>query len=198
MPLFKETVQFAKPLKSIRVVPPGPPPEPSVPENVVKQREAAARQQGVQEAQQQMNQQILEQRKEVEQLQQQVLGTLEKRHQAIINEINHRLPALVITLVRRILPGIESTPESVQTTIEEALGELSNPDKDLTVHLSEGDYALLGSYQENFASNYPGISFEKDTSLTTGDVVLRSRFGTVDARVETKLKKIEDSFKSDS
>ena len=51
----------------------------------------------------------------------------------------------------------------------------------------DGDDALL--------EGYPNVKFFEDTSLKSGDCQIKSRFGLLDGRVSTKLRKIEEELK---
>lgn len=51
----------------------------------------------------------------------------------------------------------------------------------------DGDDALL--------EGYPNVKFFEDASLQSGDCQIKSRFGLLDGRVSTKLRKIEEELK---
>ena len=51
----------------------------------------------------------------------------------------------------------------------------------------DGDDALL--------EGYPNVKFFEDSSLSSGDCQIKSRFGLLDGRISTKLRKIEQELK---
>ena len=51
----------------------------------------------------------------------------------------------------------------------------------------DGDDALL--------EGYPNVKFFEDSTLQSGDCQIKSRFGLLDGRVSTKLRKIEEELK---
>jgi len=53
----------------------------------------------------------------------------------------------------------------------------------------DGDDALL--------AGYPNVKFFEDSSLVSGDCQIKSRFGLLDGRIATKLRKIEEELKGD-
>ena len=53
----------------------------------------------------------------------------------------------------------------------------------------DGDDALL--------EGYPNVSFHEDPTLSRGDCQIKSRFGLLDGRVATKLRKFETEFKGE-
>ena len=53
----------------------------------------------------------------------------------------------------------------------------------------DGDDSLL--------PDYPNVRFHEDTSLEKGDCQIKSRFGLLDGRIATKLRRIESSMTQD-
>jgi len=53
----------------------------------------------------------------------------------------------------------------------------------------DGDDALL--------AGFPNVKFFEDASLASGDCQIKSRFGLLDGRISTKLRKIEEELKGD-
>jgi flagellar biosynthesis/type III secretory pathway protein FliH len=53
----------------------------------------------------------------------------------------------------------------------------------------DGDDALL--------AGFPNVKFFDDASLVSGDCQIKSRFGLLDGRIATKLRKIEEELKGD-
>lgn len=194
MPSYKETLAFAKPLKGLRIVPPGPPPPPMIPEPEVLRREAQAAQLAQQKATAAMQQRLDAQKQESEQTCKRLLAQFQQQHQQMVAEVAARLPALVLALTRRILVNIETSEPMIRAIVEDALGEMTDLSGKLEVRLSAKDYALFESFQADFASAYPALTFEKDASLKAGDCVLKSRFGIVDARLETKMQRLEEEL----
>jgi len=44
---------------------------------------------------------------------------------------------------------------------------------------------------------YPNVSFHEDPTLSRGDCQIKSRFGLLDGRVATKLRKFETELKGE-
>ena len=51
----------------------------------------------------------------------------------------------------------------------------------------DGDDALL--------DGFPFVKFFEDSSLESGDCQVKSRFGLLDGRISTKLRKVEEELK---
>lgn len=53
----------------------------------------------------------------------------------------------------------------------------------------DGDDALL--------DGYPNVKFFEDSSLISGDCQVKSRFGLLDGRIATKLRRVEEEIQGD-
>lgn len=187
-PAIKASIRLPKPLKGVRVSYHGP--EPLRGPNV-SDREQAAYRQGQDDAQTFCQQQILEAREEMRRLQDEVLSGISTRFEDLCEQFNDQVPELVLAIVRKVLSGVEPGRETVIRSIEETLTELAPQSDTFQVHLHPKDAALLREGCSEFTSDYPGMELMDDPSLVPGDVVVRSRFGIIDGRVETKLRRIE-------
>ncbi len=165
----------------------GPPP---LPLSEVAKREAAAFQRGKQEAAAVFDRQIVEMRQELLHLQQTVFQRLDDEFRQMQATVGERLPDLILALVRRILAGLELDPGAVKALVDEVLSEMSQGGE-IEVVLCPKDMELLGSAKEDFMNDYAGLKFTADAGLGSGDCMVRSRFGLVDARIETKLRKLD-------
>lgn len=50
---------------------------------------------------------------------------------------------------------------------------------------------------ESLLAGYPNVQFFEDPSLVSGDCQIKSRFGLLDGRISTKLRKVEEELKGD-
>jgi flagellar assembly protein FliH len=116
---------------------------------------------------------------------------LEGQHEALIAQVSHALPELTMEAIRRVLAIVQIDPETVTSIVEELLAQTSPVAGALEVALSGRDLKLFEGNQERFSQKYPGIHFAVDPELKPGDCIVRSRFGVLDGRVETKLQHIE-------
>ena len=72
--------------------------------------------------------------------------------------------------------------------IEELLTEISEGRQTIEVSLSAHDLKLIEGNDARFREKYPEIEFRADADLRPGDCIARSRHGTIDGRLATKLK----------
>jgi len=177
------------------------PPEPEqVPEATVplSEHEAAceaAYTKGFQEANDHLAKQILEQRAELAQLQDAVFVSLSKQHASLAAQVSETLPDLVIEIVQRVLAGMKPDRPAVERLLAETLAEIAPGSTDVEVFLSAPDLELVDRLMADYEHKYPGIKLTADPELVPGDCRAKSRFGTIDARVLTKLQNVARSLK---
>ena len=200
MSLAARSIDFSAVPIAIAIVD-GMPPEPEqVPEVTVPLGEhqsacEAAYAKGFQEANDLLAQQILDQRAELAQLQDAVFVSLSKQHASLAAQVSETLPDLVIEIVQRVLGGMQPDRPAVERLLAETLAEIAPGSTDVEVFLSATDLELVGRLMADYEHKYPGIKLTADPELLPGDCRAKSRFGTIDARVLTKLQNVARSLK---
>ncbi len=155
----------------------------------------AAYQQGFDDARIWLEKQFAEQRGEVIQMQEQTLRGITEGYARFINELGGVLPDLAQEIVRRLLAGLEPDRERIERIVNETLSEIAPGTRDIEVVLSPADFELMNNYHAQLQEKFPGLHFAADSSLRPGDCRMRSGFGLVDARLETKLQNLVRSLK---
>lgn len=155
----------------------------------------AAYRKGFQEANEALTQQILEQRREVAQLQDAVFKSLAEQSTHLAQQVSQILPELVMDIARRVMVGMEPDSVAVKRIVEETLSEIAPGSVDVEVMLSPTDLALISGVDKEFDQKYPGIRLSSDPELIPGDCRAKSRFGMIDARIFTKLQNVARSLK---
>jgi flagellar assembly protein FliH len=150
----------------------------------------AAYQRGFEDASRMLEKQLLEQRGEVLHLQQETFRSLARQHDSLVSQFRAALPELAMEVARRALAGAEIDRGAIARIVGEALGEIPAGSDVVEVALSPGDLASIEGNDSEFRERHPELRFRVDASLRAGDCVVRSRFGVLDARMETKLKNI--------
>ncbi len=148
---------------------------------------AAAYQRGIDDARAGADQQMVEFRADVEQLQEGVLKKLSGYEPLLFAQVRDSLPGLAVEIARRLLAGFEPSPEVVSRLCEEALGELFPERENLELVVSPRDAEFIEKLNPAWTSRYPGLRIRPDASLQPGDCQVRSRFGLIDARQQVKL-----------
>ncbi len=131
---------------------------------------------------------------ENERLRDGVLNVIRADYEKLVKDVSGRLPDLVIAVAKRVLSSVTLEREQVEAIVTEALKESGTEGEELEVYLSEGDYKLLMGGEEGVEGRYPDIKFVSDVKLKSGDCLVKSRFGLIDARVDTKLKQIRQDL----
>jgi flagellar biosynthesis/type III secretory pathway protein FliH len=178
-------------------IPPEPEPEPEVRVSLEEHEAAcdAAYRRGFQEANELLTKQILDQRAEIAQLQDSLFQSLSKQADSLANQVSEVLPDLVIEISRRVLAGMTPDRAVIERILSETLAEIAPGSTDVEVFLNAADLALVEGIANDYAHKYPGIKLTADPDLFLGDCRAKSRFGTIDARVFTKLQNVARSLK---
>lgn len=192
MSYFK-TISLPDLLKGLRATYFGPPP---VKGDEVPRLEEAAYKRGHNDAGTRYNSQILEQRREAKHLQECLFEKFEAEFESIIKEINKRLPGIVMVSVRRVCAGIEPDRVLVENIIGEVMDEGTPDSENLEIFLSTEDFKLVDGKLNFSPERFPKLSIVEDPDLHVGDCMMRSRFGIVDGRMNTKLRRIESELEA--
>lgn len=150
---------------------------------------------GFQEATDALNNQIAEQRAEVAQLQDAVFKNLAAQSETLAHQVSNILPDLVLEITHRVLAGFKPDAETVRKIISETLAEVAPGSTEVEIKLHPQDLALVQGIDAELNQKYPGIQLTSDPELVPGDCLAKSRFGTIDARILTKLQNVARSLK---
>lgn len=187
MLLYKKVV-LSEPIKCVRFVQHELAPVP------LKEHEdaiEAAYQRGIAETTQQFNTQIEAINQDIARLQKSILEPIQTKFNETLSEINTRLPYLIIELVKRLCGGVELQETHVQTIIRESLLEISPHAEKIEVTLCPEDFELANKHSNDLKNEYPGVLFFEDASLFRGDCKVESKFGKINATIQTKLERLQ-------
>lgn len=149
---------------------------------------------GKREAKEIYDTQIIQARSDMKYLEESLFPKINDEYEEVIKEINEKVPHILIHLFKRIFGNIKLDEDAILEITKEALGEISNSDTQVEVCLSEKDWDLIQKYSADFDKEYTNIRFKIDHGLSRGDCVIQSPLGFIDARVDTKLKKIYEEL----
>ncbi len=145
---------------------------------------------GYEEATQGLNLQILEQRTQIANLQENTLKAICSQFEMLVEEVRLAVPALALDVARRTLAGISLDADQVKAIASEALAELASGTPGIKLRLCPHDLRMVQDLAEEFAQKYPGLELVADPDLLSGDCLASSHFGTIDARIAGKLENI--------
>ena len=198
--------------------------QPSVAATQSHQSATDAMQKGKAEATEFYQKEIAQLRDELGGRQNKLLSDLNIKIDQVLAELEARLPDLVMGLVERVLPGIEFDRQAIVQITRSMITEFTSDEESLEVYLCPDDLALLKALnnaekqtsinegEDGFASaiagifdnldgddallpEFPKVKFFEDASLTRGDCQVKSRFGLLDGRISTKLRRVEEGLK---
>jgi flagellar assembly protein FliH len=128
-------------------------------------------------------------------LQKEVLKRLEDRVESVLKQVREVLPQLVLESSARILASTPIDGAVLDRIIRELLSEVLPDSEDLEVQLSPADFALISARQAEWGERYPRIEFRSNEELRSGDCVVRTNFGIVDGRMQTKFRALDALLK---
>lgn len=219
--LFNKKIHFSDSPTGFSVKSYGPP---SVSVQDMELASKQAIEQGKAEATHFYQDEILKLREEFGGRQSNLLSAIDSKVQETLSELESRLPDLVMGLVERVIPGIDFDRNAIEEIVRSMITEFTSEDEALEVFLCPDDLALLkgmnsveksaekSEEEGGFASaiagifdnldgddallpDFPKVSFFADESLSRGDCQVKSRFGLLDGRISTKLRRIEEGLK---
>jgi flagellar assembly protein FliH len=153
-----------------------------------------ARREGSEETRHFADSQMVEMRSEVQQLSEGLFDTLRQAEGRLADQVRAALPALAVEIGRRLLAGWEPSPELVAKICHEALEELFPETAGLELVVSTHDVARLERLNPAWIPEFPNLKITADPTLHAGDCLVRSRFGVVDARGETRLRALQETL----
>lgn len=153
-----------------------------------------AYQKGKEEAESFFNMQLVEYRKELSTLHEAMAKNLDREYQVMVNEFKARVPNIVLSLLKKVWSHLEWDGDSVRSMIDEALMAYAPGEAPLEVYLSPSDMTLFE--EMDIHAQYGAVVFKEDLSLNAGDCLVKSRFGLMDGRLETKLRRVEEEISS--
>jgi flagellar assembly protein FliH len=151
---------------------------------------------GTDDARASADQQMVELRVDLEQLSEGVLRKLGNVEPLLVAQLREALPGLAVEIGRRLLAGYEPSPERISQLCEATLAELFPERENLELFVNARDAEFLAQLQPDWMQRYPGLRVSVEPSLQPGDCQVRSRFGLIDARQQTKLDALAHSLTS--
>ncbi|MGB0371214.1 MAG: FliH/SctL family protein [Opitutales bacterium] len=142
------------------------------------------------------NAQILEFREELRSLHDDVLGSLMQEFETLKQGVAEAMPRMAIALLKKTLPTVTIDAEAIEKQIEALVKEYSGEDEGtLNAYVAPDDFRLMCKS----AGASPDAEFLKEgnvcvtpkENLTHGDCQLLSKFGLIDASIQTKVKHLE-------
>jgi len=190
---WPKPISFDAWLSDVRLVKPAGEPEAV---DLAAEREKAAYERGRQEGENALREQLISQRNEMASLLNGVIDSLRKTVPQLVQETESALIQLALESAQKLVAGLPVNPKLVEAVIREALQQVEDS-PDVTIQLHPDDLALLQKHKSDVLKNAPGskpLQFSTSAEVTRGGCLVRTRFGVVDARRETKLDQLREAI----
>lgn len=193
MPKLREIIHFSVPLRTVRLVRPGPRP---VEQDEGPSRERASFDRGVSEGRKARDEELARERAEMLEVHSKVIASLRQAVPQVITECEQNLVDLAMEVARRLVGEIPISPAMVEASVREALKEVEDTGG-VSVLLNPEDLELVQRVNAPMLSSQVGgerIQFDSSPDVTRGGCVVQTRFGLVDARRETKMTALKQAL----
>ena len=188
-----QPIQFQSPLLDVRLVQPSPAPAPI---DDAAEREQAAYARGRREGEDALREQLISQRNEMGGLLNGVIASLQKVVPQLVQETESALIQLALESAQKIVAGLPVDPKLVEAVVKEALQQVEDT-ADVVIQLHPEDLALLQKHKSDTLKSSPNSKppqFSASADVTRGGCLLRTRFGVIDARRETKIDQLREAL----
>lgn len=162
-------------------------------ESLSREREQAAYERGRRDTGQGLQEQLLRQREEFTRLQSGVLDALKQAVPNVIRDSEQALAALCLEVAQKLVAGLPISAELVTAAVREALAQVSEATEH-QVYLHPEDLDLLQQVDSPLLAAAAGgrrIQFHPAPEVSRGGCLVKTRFGVVDGRRETKVELIQ-------
>lgn len=187
MKSWLETIPLRAPLRdvSLAVLPPGAESD----DSALRASWQAGYDQGRIEGEKSLGEQLLKQRGELQELLQGTLQSLRQSVPQVVRDTENMMVSLAIEVARKLVSDMPISVPMVEAAVHDALTHVESSAQ-VTVRLHPADLELLQNAASPLLSSTESpdqFRFLSSTEVSRGGCLVETRFGTVDARRETKF-----------
>jgi flagellar assembly protein FliH len=149
----------------------------------------ASYERGHRDGEKNLSDQLLQQRNEIQEIVTGVLKSMKDAVPQVMHDTESSLVALAFSIAQKIVAELPITTAMVEAVVRDALTQIEGT-TEFTVRLHPADLELLqksGSPLLDAKDESKEFRFVASGEVTRGGCLVQTRFGTVDARRETKL-----------
>lgn len=190
---WADTILFDRPLQDVCLLTGAPGQDW---QNFLREREAAAHENGRREGERALNEQLIHQRNETIEMQRGILESLQRVLPQIAREAESSVIEIALESAKKIVAGMPIDTALVESTVREALRQ-SEDTAEITIQLHPEDLALLRQHQSpilNGVAEAGPLRFTHSAEISRGGCIIQTRFGVIDARRETKFEQLRQSL----
>ena len=159
--------------------------------------EAAGYERGRREGEQALREQLVLQRADLLAMQNDVFAALRQALPQVARECEAALIQLALEAAQRVVAGLPISAEMIEASVREALAQ-AQESAEFHVQLHPEDLALLQRVNSPLLTEGPfeRMKFQSAADVTRGGCLVRTHFGLIDARRETKFGLLQKSLAS--
>ncbi|MGD0813015.1 MAG: FliH/SctL family protein [Verrucomicrobiota bacterium] len=187
MNTWSETIPLSAPLRD--AIPAGLPPGMPPMDASLQDTWQAGYQQGHLEGEKSLSEQLLKQRTELNELFQGTLNSLRQAIPQVVHDTEDMVVSLALEVARKLVSDMPISVPMVEAAVRDALSHVESSAQ-VTVRLHPADLDLLqkaGSPVLGSEQAPNDCRFLGSVEVSRGGCLVETRFGTVDARRETKF-----------
>jgi flagellar assembly protein FliH len=161
---------------------------------VASEVERAAYERGRKDGERALSEKLLQQRADLQALEQGVLKSLSQAVPKLVHECEGALANLTLEIAEKLVAGLPVSPEMIQAVVHEALKDIEES-SEYQIYLNAEDMELLQRIESPLLTQKtPALHFQCSPEVSRGGCIVKTRFGTIDARRETKMGALQKSL----
>lgn len=191
MNCWSEKIQFAQPLRDVLSKNDAINDDPVSPEQLRLSYERGRR-----DAENTLNEKLLKQRTEIHDSLRGALSALKQAVPQVIRDTENLMTSLALNVAEKIVAQIPINAPMVEAAVRDALSQVEGTTQ-FTIRLHPDDLELLKQADSAVLNSNDGTNefhFVASPEVTRGGCIVQTRFGTVDARRETKMDLLKKSL----
>lgn len=191
---WSETITLPGPLRDARKAGPGIVHSPTDP--AMQDPWRASYDLGRADGEKALSEQLFKQRAELHELLQGVITSMRESIPQVIRDTENVMVALSLEVAQKIVGEMPISVPMVESAVRDALSKVEG-NAQLTIRLHPADLELLQNAQSPILTSgdvADGFRFLPSPEVTRGGCLIQTRFGTVDARRETKFDLLKSSL----
>ena len=191
-----KTIPVSQPFSEVRLMAAGPGQETEAARTQDRRLEQAAYERGMAEGERRLAAQLVQQRAQLSELQNGVLASLQQAMPQVAAQCESALIELAVEVAQKLVFDLPISAEMVEAAVRSAIAQVGEK-TEFDVLLHAEDLALLQQCNSPVllaAPGNPNIRFRDSAEVGRGGCLVRTRFGAIDARRETKLDSIRQAL----
>jgi flagellar assembly protein FliH len=190
---WSKTIRCSRPLRDVSLARPAPPGPDPARAQIEREEQAFAR--GLEEGERRLREQLLQQRNEILEIQSGVLNSLRQAALQVARDAETTLIDLAFEVAQKIVAEIPITRDLVEANIRSALAQVEEA-TEFFIQLHPDDLALLQRQSSDLVApthKPESLHFIPSPEIARGGCLVRTQFGLIDARRETRLDQLRQS-----